>query len=144
MIAFASLAHRVALDSDHSIIEKDDIYAAEGDYSRHILNELQDEIAEHVTDFPRVINSVKALRKRSFTADTWYQACKSQGLDSESAKGAMDQLFEASAVGVPITGGGGGGSRTAFRYQDRLLQWEGVPTLQVHPAFTKELKLTDS
>lgn len=144
IVAFASLARREAIQNQHDQIESEDIYAAEVRYSKHATDELRDEIEKHVADFSKVINSMKGLRQRTFTVATWMDSCNENGLSASAATTALEQLFEASAVGVLHTGGASGGSRTTFRYQDRYLRWSDDATLQVHLAFTRELNLKDS
>lgn len=143
VIAFASFAHDVALQNENLRIEKADIYAAEIRYSKHALDELRDEIANHVSSFAAVINALKQLGRRSFTVDEWTAAAMLAGMTAPDAKVALDQLFEASAVGVLRAGGSSGGSGTRYKYQDRFLQSTADATLQVHLAFVRELSLTD-
>ncbi|MFF8345991.1 P-loop ATPase, Sll1717 family [Cellulosimicrobium funkei] len=144
IVAFASLAKREAVQNAHDRIESEDIYSAELRYSKHALDELRDEIEGHVADFTRVINSLKALRQRTFTVAAWMETCAANGLNNDEATTALEQLFEASAVGVHRTGGATGGSRATFRYQDRYLRWTDDASLQVHLAFVRELGLKDS
>jgi hypothetical protein len=143
VIAFASFAHEVALQNRNLRIEKADIYSAEMRYSKHALDELRDEIADHVSSFAAVINALKQLGRRSFTVDEWTAAAVVAGMTAPDAKVALDQLFEASAVGVLRAGGSSGGSGTRYKYQDRFLQSTTDATLQVHLAFVRELSLTD-
>src|SRR5690606_22767459 len=56
--------------SDESLpIAPEDIYNAESRYSKHVLDALKDELDYHVADFTAIVNSLKALRTRSFTID---------------------------------------------------------------------------
>ena len=143
VVAFASFALDEARQSGRHRIEKVDIYAAERKYSKHALDELRDEIDEHVSSFSQVIDALKRLGRRSFTAEEWESASAESGLLPADAKTALDQLFEASAVGILQAGGSTGGSATRFKYQDRFLRSAPDATLQVHLAFVRELSLTD-
>lgn len=144
IVAFSSLAREAALRSEHSVIEKQDIYDAEVQYSKHILNELRDEIGSHVASMTAVINSLKALGRRTFTVSAWVDVATKNGISAEGAMVVLDHLFEASAVGVLRAGGSKGGSSTVYRYQDRFLKATETGSLQVHLALTKELALTDA
>ena len=143
VVAFASFAHEIAIQNGNDRIEKSDIYEAERRYSKHALDELQDEIANHVSSFGEVISALKALGRRSFTIDEWTAAALATGMSNDDARVALDQLFEASAVGILRAGGSTGGSGTRYKYQDRFLRSVTEGTLQVHLAFVRELSLTD-
>ena len=144
IVAFSVFAREAAVTNGHSIIESQDIYDAELRYSKHIVDELRDEIGNHVPSMVAVVNALKALERRTFTLASWQDAARKSGIDQDAADAVLDQLFEASAVGVLRAGGGGGGSKTIYRYQDRFLKATETGSLQVHPAFTKELGLTDA
>ncbi len=144
IIAFSIFARRAALTSGHSQIEAGDIYEAEQRYSKHVLDELRDEVERHVRDFTLVVNSLKSLRNRSFTIPEWTAATAANGLNEADAKVALGQLFEASAVGIHRAGGAAGGSGTTYRYQDRHLRSLDDATHQVHLALVRELGLRDT
>lgn len=144
VVAFASLAREVALKEGHSIVERADIYDAEVLYSKHILDELKDEIGGHVDDVGSVINTLKLLDRRTFTLKSWSEAATKSGMSQDEAESALEHLFEASAVGVLRAGGKTGGSSTVYRYQDRFLKATETGNLQVHLGLTKELSLTDA
>lgn len=144
VVAFATFARSEALKSQHEKIEAVDIYEAETRYSKHILDELKDEIERHVIDFAVVINTLKGLRTRTFTTATWKKSADENGLNDADASNALEQLFEASAVGIHGVGGAAGGSGTIYRYQDRHLRSRDDAGLQVHLALVRELGLKDS
>lgn len=144
VVAFSTFALKEARTNGHERIESDDIYAAEKRYSKHALDELRDEIERHVGDFAEVVNTLKGLGKRTFSASDWQQSAISNGMSGQEAERVLEQLFEASAVGVHRAGGATGGSRTTFRYQDRHLRSTDEALLQVHLAFVRELGLKDS
>lgn len=144
VVAFATFARSAALKENHEKIEAADIYEAEKRYSKHILDELKDEIERHVSDFGIVINTLKGLRTRTFTVAVWNRVARDNGLTSSQAATALEQLFEASAVGIQRVGGAAGGSGTIYRYQDRHLRSRDDAGLQVHLALARELGLKDS
>lgn len=144
MVAYASFALDEARRANHDSVLAEDIYASESRYSRHVLDELADEIAPSVENFSKVLATMKALNKRSFGWDDWFSKAKAQGLDESDARSVLGQLFEASVIGLLEVGGGGGGSRSRYRYQDNYLQPREDALMQVHLAVTKELGLKDS
>lgn len=144
IVAFAIFAKEAAVTSGHARIEAADIYEGEKKYSKHILGELRDEIERHVADYTAVTNSLKTIGKRNFAQDEWLTACERNGLAKDDAEQALDQLFEASAVGVHGAGGWRGGSGTTYRYQDRHLRSGPNAVLQVHLALVRELGLKDA
>lgn len=143
IVAFASFALKEAQKHHHERIEGEDIYEAEKRYSKHALEELRDEIERHVADFAQVVNALKSLGKRTFSLAEWTGAATQAGMSEHEAGVALEQLFEASAVGVLRAGGASGGSRTTFRYQDRHLRSSEASQVQVHLAFVRELGLKD-
>lgn len=143
IIAFAAFAQERALTNGHTRVESQDIYEAEIRFSKHLLDELRDEIGHHVADMTSVINAIKALRRRTFTLSDWERVSELNGIAPEAAQTVLDLLFEASAVGVHRTGGSRGGSSTVYRYQDRFLKATDTGSLQVHLGLVKELALTD-
>lgn len=144
IVAFAIFAKEAAAASGRRRIEAADIYEGEKEYSKHILGELRDEIERHVVDYTAVTNSIKTIGKRNFAQDEWIAACRQNGLGKADAEQALDQLFEASAVGVHGAGGAAGGSGTTYRYQDRHLRSRPDAVLQVHLALVRELGLKDA
>ncbi|MEA5153618.1 MAG: hypothetical protein VB059_02335 [Raineyella sp.] len=144
IFAYASFALEEAKRAGHESVLAEDIYASESRFSRHVLDELTDEIAPSVSDFASVLATLKALNRRSFGWSDWFEKAGAQGLDESEARQALEQLFEASVVGVLEVGGGGGGSRSRYRYQDNYLQPREDALMQVHLAVTKELGLKDS
>lgn len=144
IVAFAEFARQEAARVGLDIIDAASIYEAEKRYSRHILDELKDEIDRHVSDFNAVTNALKALGARTFSDDAWIEACKANGIGAKEARNLLDALFETSIVGMHATGGAKGGSGTVYRYEDRHLRPTTDATLQVHLALVKELGLKDT
>ena len=144
MMAFAIHASDVAIGNSHNVIEIDDIYGGERMYSRRIVDELIDELQNHVPDIDGAIGALKGLGKRTFTLAEWEAEAGRRGLAADVAAVTLESLFEASVVGVYSSGGQGGGSKTVYRYKDRFVQARESGQLQVHPGFTKELNLKDA
>ncbi|WP_137809023.1 MULTISPECIES: hypothetical protein [unclassified Gordonia (in: high G+C Gram-positive bacteria)] len=143
IIAFCDGAHRVAKRHGHNLIEPQDIYDYEPGYSRHLLDELRDEIERHVSDFNAVVKSLNALERRTFTRDRWFEVAVEKGMNEMQAEEALQALFEASAVGVYHAGGASGGSRSVYRYEDRFISSRDESMLQVHQGLLRELRLKE-
>lgn len=139
IVAFAIFALDVAFEKGHARIEKTDIYEAEVRYSEHILDELRDEISEHVEDMESVVNSLKALERRKSPLTAWSEAASNHGIKAIHIEKVRDLLFEASAIGVLRAN-----QKTAYRYSDRSLKIEETGNLSVHPALLKELGIIDA
>lgn len=144
IIAFAIHARDVAIRNGREVIENDDIYGGERMYSRHIVDELIDELQNHVPNIDGAIGALKGLGKRTFSLAEWEAEAGRRGLSADDAALTLESLFEASVVGVYSSGGQGGGSKTVYRYKDRFVQARESGQLQVHPGFTKELNLKDA
>lgn len=85
VVAFAVFAKRAADANGKDRIEAADIYAGEKAYSKHVLDELRDEVERHVDDFQSVVNSLKTIGKRNFAAEDWYAAATENGLKRKDA-----------------------------------------------------------
>lgn len=144
IVAFAEFSRQAAVRAGLDVIDAASIYEAERRYSRHILDELKDEMDRHVPDFNAVTNALKALGTRTFNEQAWLAACKTNGIAAKEARELLDALFETSIVGMHATGGAKGGSGTVYRYEDRHLHPTSGATLQVHLALVKELGLKDA
>ena len=138
VVAFAIYALETARKNDHTRISKEDIYQAEVRYSEHMMNELRDEISEHVDDTESVVNVLKALERRKLALELWDDVAQLNQMDKSRALKVRDLLFEASAVGV-LRGDQG----TSYRYSDRSLKVEETGNVSVHHALLKELSLID-
>jgi hypothetical protein len=139
IVAFAVFALEVAVAKGHDRIEKADIYDAEARYSEHILDELRDEISDHVDDMESVVNALKALERRKVSLEAWSSAASNSGIRQTEAQSVRDLLFEASAIGVLRAN-----QKTVYRYGDRSLKIEETGNVSVHPALLKELGIIDA
>lgn len=144
IVAFATFCLEEASRNSHEIIQREDIYSAEYKYCQHIIHELNDEIGNTVDNFQNVLQVVRALRKRNFFMKDWFNIAEAHRVDKGCARAWLKLLFEASVVGVFEIGGGGGGSRGTYRYQDPYVQPDDDSHMQVHLAVAKALKLKDS
>lgn len=146
IVAFAIYAAQVSKELGHRLIEKADVYAAEALYSAHVTRELGDELTEHVKDqnFDAVLSTLRALKVRNFTPAKWFAESSLLGFTSSEATTNLTLLFESGVVGILQSGGAGGGRSTVYHFEEPLLKIDDdMSLLQIHPAFTKELGLTE-
>ncbi|MGP5715841.1 P-loop ATPase, Sll1717 family [Brachybacterium tyrofermentans] len=143
IVAFAIFAREAAIRAGHEIIGNQDIYEGERQYSRHIVDEMVDELQGHLSSLDAAIRTLKSIGRRSFALSDWMQTAGRHGMDEATATVTLETLFESSILGVLRVGGSTGGSKTVYRYEDRFIQATDTGQLQVHPALTKELSLTD-
>ena len=146
IVAFAIYAAQVSKSHGNRVIEKADVYEAEALYSAHVTRELADELTEHVKDknFDTVLSVLRALKVRNFTPSKWVTESSLLGFTSSEATTNLTLLFESGVVGMLQSGGAGGGRSTVYHFQEPLLKIDGDKSLlQIHPAFTKELGLTE-
>ncbi len=144
IVAYATFALEEARRQKHAEVLAEDLYASETRYSQHILDELSDEVGPTMEKLPNVLSVFKAIGKRSFRWEDWFLRAEQQGLEEAKAREILTQMFEASVIGMLEVGGGGGGSRSIYRYQDSYLQPHEGSLMQVHLAVAKALGLRDS
>ncbi len=149
MIKFCNevlLAHRRKNRGDRFVNE--DLIDARQVYSEYLLDELDDEIAKHVPDYKDFLEIVASIGRETFTRNQFREACaKRAHLKGRDPDLALQQLFDFSVVGYLKTGGGGGGSKWAWRYLDARPHRAVIPAdadtqLHVHPGFKEALDLT--
>ena len=144
MIAFCIYCRDAAEKNGHSIVEPSDVYEAEIAYSRHVYEELRDEMHKQVPEYEDLFRAVNRIGYSRFTFADWQKSIKDVGLDSEKCKQYLLTLFEYAVVGVPRVGGKGGGSKYEFIYENRFLEPNFVDDLVVHPALRRHLNLKDA
>lgn len=64
------------------------------------MNELRDEMPEHVDDMEAVVNALKALERRKFALGLWDEVAALNQMDKSQALKVRDLPFEAPAVGM--------------------------------------------
>lgn len=146
MIAFCSFCQEAAIREGHIRIETDDIYEGEIAYSRHIFDELRDEMHKQVAEFDSLFRSLRVLGYTRFPFSAWLET--EQRLDANvndtRAEQRLKILFDFGVIGVPKVGGRGGGSTFEFAYQDRFLDPRFDSDLVVHPSLRRHLSLRDA
>lgn len=146
IIAFCKFCRDSAVKEGHTRIETSDIYEGETGYSRHVFDELTDEIHKQVPDFASLFKSLRLLGYTRFKFASWFEAEKRlQPAISETIAGQrLKTLFDCGVIGVPRVGGRRGGSTFEFAFQDRYLDPRFDSDLVVHPSLRKQLSLRDA
>ena len=146
IIAFCGFCRDAAIQAKGTRIETTDIYEGERAYSRHVFDELVDEMHKQIVDHKSLFKSLKALGYRRFKFAAWLEAERrfNAAMTAEEAEIRLKTLFDFGVIGVPKVGGKGGGSTFEFSYQDRYLDAQFDADLVVHLALTKQLSLRDA
>lgn len=146
IIAFSKFCRDAAVKEGHKRIETSDIYDGEVGYSRHVFEELTDEIHKQVPDFTSLFRSLRLLGYTRFKFTSWFDTEKQiqPGITMEVAGNRLKTLFDFGVIGVPRVGGRKGGSTFEFAYQDRYVDPRFDSDLVVHPSLRKHLALRDA
>jgi hypothetical protein len=143
IIAFCLACQDVA---SGDVVQTQDVYEAEGQYSRHIYDELDDEMHKQMPENRTILQALRGLGKMRFTLPEWIEAMgrTEPGITADVAKQRLKVLFEYSIVGVPRKGGVQRGTRFQFNYNDRLVEPDFEAEVTVHPALKKHLQLIEA
>ncbi|RYU79896.1 P-loop ATPase, Sll1717 family [Hymenobacter persicinus] len=146
IIAFCTFCRDAALKAEHERIETTDVYNGERGYSRHIYDELTDEMHKQVEDHEFLFKALRLLGYSRFIFQEWLEAVQRirRKASAAEAEKHLKTLFDFGVVGVPKVGGKGGGTFFEFIYQDRFLEPRFGGNLVVHHALRKHLDLKDA
>ena len=145
IIAFCLNCQEVAVEQRHNIVETTDVYDAEKRYSRHVYNELDDEMHRQVPYARSALQFIRDVGKTRFTLASWIEAVRRRNAAASDGEAIamLKTLFDYSIVGVERRGGAAGGTNFQFVYNDRLLEPNFDGEMIVHPSLVKELGLTE-
>ncbi|HCU1962240.1 P-loop ATPase, Sll1717 family [Pseudomonas aeruginosa] len=145
IIAYCIFCLDSAQKNKHEKIETDDIYEAERRYSRHIYDELDDEMHKQIPDCKDLLQVLRDIALTRFTKSKWIDSYSKRFVDDteEEAKEKLKILFDYSIVGVPKKGGKSRGTKFQFIYHDRLLEPNFDGDMIVHFSLHKELSLKE-
>jgi hypothetical protein len=123
--------------------DNSDVIAARPEYSAYLLRELDDEIAKHVPQYKEYLEVLKRVGSVQFSPDQFREEWKERtALGGFDPLKALEELFEFSVVGYLKSGGGGGGSKYVWRYQDPGARFDpAAETFRVHAGFKEALDL---
>jgi energy-coupling factor transporter ATP-binding protein EcfA2 len=145
LVAFCIKCKEVAETHDHPIVQTSDVYIAEESYSKYMYDELDDEMHKQVPDSRQLMQVIRDIGSTRFTFTTWNQAIKDRlpNLSDEQSKDKLKVLFDYSVIGIPRSGGSGGGTKILYVYNDRFLEPDFRSEMAVHPSLKKPLKITE-
>lgn len=142
MIAFCIFCQDVARMHSHSLVTTEDIYEAEDRYSRHIFDELIDEMHKQLPNASALIVKLKSIGAMKFDFAQWKQSTNAKS--DESALADLTTLFSYGVLGTQSIGGHGGGSRHRFIFDDRHLAPNFSAEIVVHASLKKQLQLRET
>jgi hypothetical protein len=145
IIAFCINCQDAARNESHSIVETSDVYKAEESYSKHIYDELDDEMHKQIPNARDILQTVRDMGKTRFSFQEWLQNCqrRSSSITEDEARQRLKILFNYSVVGVQKSGGNQGGTKFQFVYNDRLLEPNFEGDMIVHLSLKKHLSLKE-
>ncbi|MEI2430658.1 hypothetical protein RDV84_15595 [Lysobacter yananisis] len=144
LIAFCIYCKEAAVANGHTKVEPEDVYDAEVQYSKHVYDELVDEMHKQVPYHETIFRALNKIGYSRFNFATWEKALTEVGANGADSMHSLKLLFEYAVVGVPRVGGKGGGSKYEFIYQNRFLEPRFDGDIVVHPALRKHLNLKDA
>lgn len=125
--------------------ENQDVANARPAYSDYLLNELDDEIFKHVSQYEEYLEVLKGLGTLQFSRADFegsFSARVHHPANGAAPTDALKALFDFSVVSFLRVGGGSGGSQYVWRYLDSRAQFdETAETFRVHPGFKEVLGL---
>ena len=126
-----------------NIFRNHDVQAARDEYSRYLLNEIDDEIPKHYPDYKKYIEILKTMESLQFTSEDFATSCENRkGFLPEGSNPSLilAALFQFSLVGYYAPGGGSGGSEYVFRYKDTSAQFnEAASSYRIHAGLKEVL-----
>lgn len=145
IIAFCIHCQEVATEQGHDIVETTDVYQAEDRFSRHIYDELDDEMGKQFPEARDALQTIRDMGLTRFRLQNWVKAAirRNPQITEDQARQRLQALFDYSVVGVPRRGGIVRGTSFQFVYHDRLLEPNFESEMIVHPSLKKHLGLKD-
>jgi hypothetical protein len=119
------------------------VIAARPTYSEYLLRELDDEIAKRIPDYRDYLEVLRGIGSIQFSLKEFRERWAAHpDLSDGSPEDALRQLFEFSVIGYLKPGGGGGGSKYVWKYQDARARLRAdAETFRVHAGFKEALDL---
>jgi hypothetical protein len=129
----------------HEVIETEDVYDGESQYSSDTYGELLDEMHKQVpesADLMQILRSIETQRFKAKDWISWYTKKFPMSVEQDAID-KLGILFDYSIVGIPKAGGRSGGTVFQFKYEDRLLTPNFGAEMVVHFGLKKVLSLKD-
>lgn len=149
IVAFCIFCQEQAEKNQHEIVEKTDVYVAERKFSQHIYDELDDEMHKQIPVARELLQTIRDIGGTKFRYQDWKTAYDKRNpqQNASAALAGLQFLFDYSVIGIPRTGGAGGGSTTKFIFDDPLLSpnFTNVDEIySVHLSLVKHLQLKET
>ncbi len=129
------------MQANHHIVETEDVYVAEEAYSRHIYNELIDEVHKQVPEIENYFQALNIVGYSRFTLAQWDTAVIRVCPECIDSRDWLKTLYKYAVIGVPKVGGKGGGSKVEFVHEAKFPNPNFAGDVVVHPALIKQLQL---
>lgn len=142
LISFCIECKDVAVKAGHKIVETQDVYEAEANYSRHVYNELVDEMHKQLPDVDLYFQTLNQIGYARFGLEQWRSAVAKVCPTCADALEWLKTLYAYAVVGVPKVGGKGGGSKMEFVYESNFTN-ANFDEVVVHPSLIKYLQLKE-
>lgn len=150
LIQFLLHCQEKADSKSNDVVDSNEVYDAEIPYSQFMYNELDDEMKKQISDHEELLQAIKDLSLTKFNFTDWHRTnlkANPQTTEEES-RNKLQVLFDYSIVGIPRKGGserggGTGGTRFQYVYNDRLLRANFDGLVTVHPSLNKCLGLKE-
>lgn len=138
--------HRINQADAGAKFENKDVIDARDEYSKYLLNELDDEIKKHHPDYKAYLEIFRTVGSLQFTLEDVEKARRErENLVSPdlSSRDMLSRLFEFSIVGFYRPGGAGyGGADYVWRHKDRKALFnDNATNYRVHPGLMEVLGL---
>lgn len=137
-------AHRRGNTTENEKFSNYDLHQARTVYSEYLLDELDDEIKKHISEYKRYMEVLKSLGSLQFTFEELERTCgqRKDLLPAGTSPGDMlSQLYEFSVIGYYKPGGRGlGGSDYIWKHKDRRALFnENAQSFRIHPGLMEVL-----
>ena len=139
-------AHRANQDAESVKFDNKDVIAARNEYSKYLLNELDDEIKKHHPDYKVYLEVFRTIGSLNFTLEDVESARRERANlvpPDLSSRDMLSRLFEFSVIGFYRPGGAGfGGADYVWRHKDRKAMFnDNAINYRVHPGLMEVLGL---
>ncbi len=129
---------------DPEKIDNIDIHNSRVEYSEYFLREIDDEVHQHLPDYEKHLDVLRALGKWQFERDAFEKAFKAQYPSSSlTPPEALEKLFDLSFIGFYRAGGRGfGGSGYVFKYREPRVRFDPTSSrYRIHPGLIEVMGL---
>lgn len=131
--------------SENNKFRNEDINKCKNLYSRYFIDELDDEIHKHISDYEKYFDVIRDIGFLQFDKTEFIEAYhkRSHQFSIQDPYDLLKIFFEFSIIGFYRAGGAGyGGSEYSYRYKDEKATYDiQAEKLRIHPALMEYLQL---